>query len=176
MAEPDNLELRWLLNLSAMLAGTYPKDVPEAFRLPDRALESDAPLPRFVDVARSAGLGQMGIAGGTLVEDFDGDGLFDVVMDLYVSNMWGDNFLYPDPDLLSVRRRASRPSPSRSGMLSPAPARTGCRGSAKIQLPAARATAVASSFDIPVRLITTMLSLRWTSTVDDAPDTAKYEA
>ena len=80
VAEPDNLELRWLLNLSAMLAGTYPKDVPEAFRLPERALESDASLPRFVDVARSAGLGQMGIAGGTLVEDFDGDGLFDVVL------------------------------------------------------------------------------------------------
>ncbi len=34
---------------------------------------------RFVDVARAAGLGHMDIAGGTIVDDFDGDGLLDVV-------------------------------------------------------------------------------------------------
>jgi hypothetical protein len=80
VAEPDNLELRWLLNLSAMLTARYPDDVPAAFRVPPRALEADAPMPRFVDVARAAGLGRMSIAGGTVAEDFDGDGLVDVVL------------------------------------------------------------------------------------------------
>jgi hypothetical protein len=80
VAEPDNLELRWLLNLAAMLTGRYPQDVPSAQRIPERAFAAGAPMPRFVDVARSAGLGQMSIAGGTIAEDFDGDGLLDVAM------------------------------------------------------------------------------------------------
>jgi hypothetical protein len=80
VGEPDNLEVRWLLNLSAMLTGTYPREVPDAYRLPPKALESEAAMPRFVDVARDARLGEMSIAGGTIAEDFDGDGLIDVAM------------------------------------------------------------------------------------------------
>ena len=66
--------------VSAMLTGTYPREVPDAYRLPPKALESEATMPRFVDVARDAGLGEMSIAGGTIAEDFDGDGLIDVAM------------------------------------------------------------------------------------------------
>ena len=80
VAEPDNLEVRWLLNLSAMLTATYPREVAEAQRIPPRALESAAPMPRFVDVARETRVGQMSIAGGTIAEDFDADGLIDVAM------------------------------------------------------------------------------------------------
>jgi hypothetical protein len=80
VGEPDNLEVRWLLNLAAMLTATYPRDVPEAQRIPPRALESDGPMPRFVDVAREAGVGQMSIAGGTIAEDFDGDGFIDIAL------------------------------------------------------------------------------------------------
>ena len=78
--EPDNLELRWLLNLSAMLTATYPAAVPAAARIPERAFASQAPMARMVDVARSAGVGRMSIAGGTVADDFDGDGLIDLVV------------------------------------------------------------------------------------------------
>ena len=40
---------------------------------------SPVKMPRFYDVAPAAELGRIGIAGGTVVEDFDGDGLLDVV-------------------------------------------------------------------------------------------------
>ena len=77
-ADGNNLEARWLLNLAAMLLGRYPDAVPEEHRLPGTALRAEGGMPRFVDVSKAAGLGRMGIAGGTIVEDFDGDGLLDV--------------------------------------------------------------------------------------------------
>jgi len=78
-AAPQDLEVRWLLNLTYMVLGRYPQDVPKAHLLPPSAFKSEAPMPRFRDVARSAGLGRMDIAGGTIVDDFDGDGCLDVV-------------------------------------------------------------------------------------------------
>ena len=44
----------------------------------------------FEDVSARAGVGATAFTKGTTAGDFDGDGW----MDLYVSNMWGDNFLY----------------------------------------------------------------------------------
>lgn len=78
-AQPENIEVRWLLNLAAMLLGRFPDAVPERYRIPARALEPEGKMLRFTDVARSAGLGRPGIAGGTIVEDMDNDGLLDVV-------------------------------------------------------------------------------------------------
>jgi hypothetical protein len=78
-ADPDNLELRWLLNLSAMLQGRYPEIVPNAARFPADLFKSATTLPRFVDVARAAKLGRMDTAGATIADDFDNDGLVDVV-------------------------------------------------------------------------------------------------
>ena len=76
--EPSDLGVRWLLNLAAMLAGRYPQDVPARYLLAPELFRSEAPMPRFVDVAREAKLGQADIAGGTIADDFDGDGLVDV--------------------------------------------------------------------------------------------------
>ena len=36
-------------------------------------------MPRFIDVAGPTRLGRDDVAGGTIVDDFDGDGLLDVV-------------------------------------------------------------------------------------------------
>jgi hypothetical protein len=76
---PDDLEVRWLLNLSYMLLGRYPEDVPRNHLLGPELFESEAEMPRFMDVARPAKLGEVNIAGGTIAEDFDGDGLLDVL-------------------------------------------------------------------------------------------------
>ena len=78
--EPDNLEVRWLLNIAAMAAGTYPESVPERFRIGPAAFESVEDPGRFWDVAPAAGLARTDNAGGTIADDFDGDGLFDVVL------------------------------------------------------------------------------------------------
>ncbi len=76
---PGNLESRWLLNIAAMALGEYPDSVPEAFRLPPGAFASEASAPRFRDVSEKAGVDGFNLAGGVAVEDYDGDGLFDIL-------------------------------------------------------------------------------------------------
>jgi len=77
-ARPDDLELRWLLNLAHMTLGTWPDGVPKAFVIPESALQSSDDPGLFQDVARERGLDAPGIAGGALVDDLDGDGQLDV--------------------------------------------------------------------------------------------------
>jgi hypothetical protein len=79
-AAPDDLEVRWLLNLSYMLLGTYPQDVPPQYLLKPELFRSEVRMPRFVDVAMPTALGRRDVAGGTIADDFDDDGLIDVVM------------------------------------------------------------------------------------------------
>ena len=77
--KPDELEVRWLLNLAHMFAGTYPDKVPRAQLIPPSAFRSAEETGRFVDVAAQAGLTSVAAAGGVIVDDFDGDGRLDVV-------------------------------------------------------------------------------------------------
>jgi hypothetical protein len=78
--EPDNLEARWLLNLSAMLLGRHPEGVPAKHLLPSAIFTSKVPAPHFTDVAREIGVGTNSTAGGAIADDFDGDGLVDIVL------------------------------------------------------------------------------------------------
>jgi hypothetical protein len=78
--EPANLEARWLLNLAAMLLGRHPEGVPAKHRLSPDLFRSKMAAPRFTDVARAAGVGTNSTAGGTVVDDFDGDGRLDIVL------------------------------------------------------------------------------------------------
>jgi VCBS repeat protein/ASPIC/UnbV protein/PPIC-type peptidyl-prolyl cis-trans isomerase-like protein len=77
--KPDDLEVRWLLNLAYMTIGGYPAKVPPEYLIPVTALASAEDVGRFVDVAPRAGLASVASAGGLIVEDFDNDGSFDVV-------------------------------------------------------------------------------------------------
>jgi hypothetical protein len=77
--KPDDLEVRWLLNLAYMTLGEYPAKVPAAYLIsagadPLRPKDSS----RFIDVGRATGLNVFSEAGGIVVEDFDNDGLLDV--------------------------------------------------------------------------------------------------
>ena len=71
---------QWLLNVAYMQLGRYPKDVPPRWLIPASRFESDAKLPEFAEVAASSGVDIVGHAGGVLVEDFDGDGLLDIMV------------------------------------------------------------------------------------------------
>jgi tetratricopeptide (TPR) repeat protein len=77
--KPEDLEVRWLLNLAYMTQGGYPSKVPAAFLIPPAAFQSAEDVGRFRDVAPAAGLDQFDMAGGLVVEDFTNSGRLDVM-------------------------------------------------------------------------------------------------
>ncbi len=77
--KPDELEVKWLLNLTYMTLGQYPASVPQKYLLPPALFTSTENIGRFKDVAPEAGLNLFVMASGVIVDDFDNDGLFEVV-------------------------------------------------------------------------------------------------
>jgi len=83
--KPDDLEVKWLLNLTYRTLGEYPGGVPAKYLIPASAFESTEKeaIGRFVDVAPAAGLDNFSLAGGVIVDDFENNGLLDVVTSSY---------------------------------------------------------------------------------------------
>ena len=77
--KPDDLEVRWLLNLAYMSIGAYPGKVPAASLIPPATFRSMEDIGRFRDVAPRAGLNVIATAGGVIVDDFTGNGRYDLV-------------------------------------------------------------------------------------------------
>jgi hypothetical protein len=78
---PDDLGVRWLLNLAHMTLGQYPRQVDPRFLIPlDRFRSSEFDIGKFRDVSDAAGLARSNWAGGAIMEDFDNDGLLDLVV------------------------------------------------------------------------------------------------
>jgi hypothetical protein len=79
---PEDMGIRWLLNLAYMTLGEYPQGVPQEYLLPlGRFAATDETLPqRMVNIASRVGLNVRGeaMAGGCIVDDFDGDSLLDM--------------------------------------------------------------------------------------------------
>ena len=59
-ASPDDLELRWLLNVAAMTLGRYPDGVPKAYVIPPERFASAEDPGRFNDAAPELGLDRVG--------------------------------------------------------------------------------------------------------------------
>ncbi len=77
---PNDLETRWLLNLAYMTVGKYPAGVPKEHLLAPSHFASAEDIGRFTDVAPRVGLDAIvSEVGGLIVDDFDNDGLFDIV-------------------------------------------------------------------------------------------------
>jgi hypothetical protein len=92
--EPDQPSTLWLNNVTYMARGTWPDAVPEAWRLPDGFLDPEAPFPAWPNVLPELGITEATLSGGSVIEDFDGDGLPDLLvstmnardgMDLYLN-------------------------------------------------------------------------------------------
>ena len=77
---PDNLQARWLANIAAMTLGRYPDAVPRRWLLAPELFQSDYDIGRFPDIAADLGLDLDDLAGGTILDDFDGDGYLDLVV------------------------------------------------------------------------------------------------
>ena len=77
---PGDLRVRWLLNLAYMTVGEYPEKVPAGYRIPLDRYRSTIKVGRFRNVAKLAGLTSRGptLAGGSIFDDFTGDGLPDI--------------------------------------------------------------------------------------------------
>jgi hypothetical protein len=78
---PDDLEVRWLLNVAHMTLGEYPHKVdPPLLVSLERFLKSEFDIGKFRDVGDLVGLNRLNHAGGAIMEDFDNDGLLDIVV------------------------------------------------------------------------------------------------
>ena len=78
---PDDIEVRWLLNLAHMTLGEYPGKVEARYRLQlDRFFHSELDIGRFRDIGHLVGVNRFNQAGGAIMEDFDNDGLLDLVV------------------------------------------------------------------------------------------------
>jgi hypothetical protein len=76
---PEAPTARWLLNIAAMTLGRYPEGVPKKFRIDPRTMPPIDETKRFPEVAHDVGLDIVDSAGGAIMDDFNGDGLLDVV-------------------------------------------------------------------------------------------------
>jgi hypothetical protein len=63
-----------------MTLGEYPDGVPQQYRIDPQAYDSDIEFPPFSDIAPRLGLNPFDMSGGTVVEDFDLDGLLDIMV------------------------------------------------------------------------------------------------
>jgi len=77
--DPSNLEVKLLLNVAHMAAGTWPDGVSKQDLIPPSVFASEDDIGKFRDVAPAAGITEIGEAGGVIVDDFDNDGLLDIV-------------------------------------------------------------------------------------------------
>ncbi len=77
--EPDNIRAIWLLNVAHMALGTYPDGVRGEHQVQPESFESEYEIGKFEENAPERGLYAVNTAGGSIIEDFDNDGLLDVM-------------------------------------------------------------------------------------------------
>jgi FG-GAP-like repeat/ASPIC and UnbV len=77
---PNSYLSMWLLNIAYMQLGRYPQDVPEKWLAPPDLFKSEYDIGYFPDMAGIAGIHALELSGGAIIEDFDGDGLLDIML------------------------------------------------------------------------------------------------
>jgi FG-GAP-like repeat/ASPIC and UnbV len=78
---PDDLGVRWLLNIAHMTLGEYPDKVDPRYALSLAAyLHSELDIGKFRDVSAAVGVDRFSMSGGAILDDFDNDGLLDLVV------------------------------------------------------------------------------------------------
>jgi tetratricopeptide (TPR) repeat protein len=71
---------RWLLNIAYMTLGRYPAQVPAQYLIPNlNADDGPYKVKPFTDVTANVGINLNSRAGGSIVDDFDGEGYLDII-------------------------------------------------------------------------------------------------
>jgi hypothetical protein len=84
---PDDLGARWLLNLAHMTVGEYPDHVDPRFLISlERWQKSEYDIGKFRDIGHIVGVNRFNQAGGAIMDDFDNDGLLDIVTSSFDPN------------------------------------------------------------------------------------------
>ena len=76
---PADIEVKWLLNVAESTLGNYPDGMPAKYLIAPSYFASAESVGRFTDVAPEAGLNLFAMSSGVVVDDFDNDGLLDVI-------------------------------------------------------------------------------------------------
>ncbi len=78
---PDDVGVRWLREVALSTLGEDPGKLdPDFHRALERFFASEFDIGRFRDESHAAGFDRMNMSGGAIMDDFDGDGLLDVVV------------------------------------------------------------------------------------------------
>ncbi len=75
---------RWMLNLAYMTTGDYPHKVPTRWLIPAASFAPEHDIKTFRDRAPALGLNVSSRAGGSIMDDLDGDGDLDIM-----ASSWG---------------------------------------------------------------------------------------
>jgi hypothetical protein len=92
---PDDLGVRWLLNIAYMTLGEYPGKVPPNQLIRLEPFRSRLDVGRFENVAHRVGLSARGpnMAGGSVFDDFSGDGLPDILSSSFDADLGASLFV-----------------------------------------------------------------------------------
>ena len=82
--DPNDLVSRWLLNLCYMTLGEYPDRVPREWLIPPDRFGAEYDIGHFPNRAHKLGTDLFSLAGGSIMDDFDGDGFLDIM-----TSSWG---------------------------------------------------------------------------------------
>lgn len=78
--DPSNITAQWLLNIAYMTVGDYPAKVPSRWLIPVNKYGGEYPMHKFYNAAPEMGLDYLGYAGGVVMDDFEGNGLLDLMI------------------------------------------------------------------------------------------------
>lgn len=76
--DPTDMESRWLLNLAYMTLDMHPHDVPEEYLIP--IPEQSSNMKPLENIATKTGLDHDDLSGGVITDDFNNDGLLDIII------------------------------------------------------------------------------------------------
>ncbi len=77
---PNDLVVKWLLNISCMTLGRGPDTLRPEWRIDPASYRSKVDFPAFKEIAAPLGLAVNALAGGVVIDDFDGDGYLDIMV------------------------------------------------------------------------------------------------
>jgi FG-GAP-like repeat/ASPIC and UnbV len=83
-AFPNDLQSRWLFNIAYMTLGEYPNNVPPSLLIEPSAFHPEYQLPVFENISMYTGTDVNDLAGGVVLDDFNGDGTIDILV-----SSWG---------------------------------------------------------------------------------------